>query len=144
MQSEIAAQIAAQSDDQMQLNVVQELCPGCDGRCGAMTLKRPGNSRLSLRKRYIRNLQGNPVVGQQVTVAVPTATLIGLSLLVYLAPVSLMLLSAVTCFWFVSQSDATVAVWAGLGLVSGLIAIRLMVSRLEKANAAGTLVIKAR
>lgn len=143
IQSEVAARINGQSTDQLDLGVIRELCPGCDGRCGMFALLPPADSSIRVSKKHL-DLTGCPAVGESVTVAVSSSTLISLSSLVYLTPLVLMLLSMVACFWFYSRSDAALAIWAVSGLLAGLVAVQHIVRWLEQKHLTGTISIKAR
>ena len=79
--------------------------------------------------------------GSQITIMVQSGTLIALSSLVYLAPLILMLLSAVVCEMMISQSDSAVAGSAAFGLAVGLLAVKTVLSTLDQNRTSKTLLI---
>lgn len=151
MHSNVRARVTAETKDQITVGVTHERCPGCDGRCGFLAFLPASQDAICLSKGHFRAFPednhgaiAGVGAGGQVSISVQSKTLIGLSSLVYLTPLLLMLLSAVACFRFYSQSDAAVAVCAGFGLVCGVVVVRLILVRLEQTHLAGTLFIKAR
>ncbi len=148
MHSNVSARVTAVTEDQISVGVMRELCAGCDGRCGFLALVPARDGGVCLSKRHFSSFPDGELTaagsGGHVSISVPSTTLIGLSSLVYLTPLLLMLLSAVACFRFYSQSDAAVALCAGFGLGCGFVVVRLLLGRLEQTHLAGTLLIKAR
>lgn len=142
MQSEIVARVAAQNAEHLVLQVCRQPCAGCSGRCGAFFLADVANRPISVSRPYFKRPNRHFDVGNQVKVGVPVETLIGLSLLVYLTPLVLMLLSAVVCFQFFSQSDIAIAISAVFGLIGGLTVVRFLLAMLEKKQAAEILFIR--
>ena len=142
MHSEIVARITAQSEHQIELQVCRQPCVGCDGRCGAFFPGSTDSNSVPVSKSHVKSIVDDLDDGGQVKVGVSVRTLIGLSSLVYLVPLVLMLLSAIACFRYLSQSDSAVAVSAGFGLIGGLLIVKYLLSGIEKNQAAETLFIR--
>lgn len=141
MLSEIVACVTDHSDEHIALQVCRDPCVGCNGRCSAFFLANVADRPISVSIPCFKPTFEHFDVGNQVKIGVPVKTLIGLSLLVYLAPLVLMLLSAVVCFRFISQSDVAVAISALFGLIGGLAVVRVLLTRLENTKAAEMLFI---
>lgn len=142
MCAEISAEVTEQSQQQVRLQVCREPCTGCDGKCLGMLFSRSEPNSVEVSRLHIDSTSGQFTAGDKVRVLVRPKTLIALSSLVYLAPLILMLLSAVACEMMISQSDSAVAGSAALGLVAGLAMVKAALARLELKRSSDTLLIK--
>ena len=117
------------------LAIQRPACQGCNGRCLGQLLNTGSEQPVRIQRRQLAGLADHIEVGESLKLTITGTTLIGLATLAYLLPVVGMLLFAVGCYCFASQSDITVAVMAFTGLIVGLVCCNLLTRRYSQGTA---------
>lgn len=117
--SQCQAIVVAVNADQLLLKTHRAGCASCQHSC-TVKLQGNGSDYIKFRRDDLAGLPPSLQAGEQVQLIVETRRLISLSLLVYLAPLVLMLLLTGLANHLYSHSDAIVAVSAFVGLFIGL------------------------